>query len=204
MNVKLGYTIEFTAGIWWDNQLLMNNYTATFKMTTVTKNRANHNVALKRLQYLIQAEFTDAVFIEESDTDQIALLRAANVRLLTLPDSPIDQILGMMLYSKCNAVMEDNMVVRSVLISSTASDNVIVEHNDDESYAPFSKPGWWTESGPECSDPEEDNTGDTIFVLAGDPWADIDESLVWAVDNSEEIKNNIDNVVLAFRKDETE
>jgi hypothetical protein len=202
MNVKLGYTIEFTAGIWWDNQLLMNNYTVTFKMTTVTKNRVNHNVALKRLQYLIQAEFSDAVFIDESDAEQIALLRTAKVRLITLPDSPIDQILGMMLYSKCNAVMEDNMVVRSVLVSSTASDNVIVEHNEDESYEPFKNPGWWNDPGPECCEPEVVDSG-TIFVLAGDPWADIDEELAWD-DEYAETKTNTDNVVLTFRKDETE
>jgi hypothetical protein len=202
MNVKLGYTIEFTAGIWWDNQLLMNNYTVTFKMTTATKNRVNHNVALKRLQYLIQAEFTDAVFIDETDTDQIDLLRAAKVRLITLPDSPIDQILGMMLYSKCNAVMEDNMVVNSVLVSSTASDNVIVEHNDNESYASFGRPGWWNDPGPECCEPEVADS-DTIFVIAGNPWADIDDELVWD-DDFAETKTNTDNVVLTFRKDETE
>lgn len=203
MNVKLGYTIEFTAGVWWDDQLLMNNYTVTFKMTTVTKNRVNHNVALKRLQYLIQAEFTDAVFIDETDTAQIDLLRAAKVRLITLPDSPIDQILGMMLYSKCNAVMEDNMVVQSVLVSSTASDNVIVEHNEDESYESFKNPGWWNDPGPECNNPEENISSDTIFVIAGDPWVDIDESLVWD-DEFDEANSNTDNVVLAFRKDETE
>jgi hypothetical protein len=98
--------------------------------------------------------------------------------------------------------MEDNMVVRSVLVSSTSSDNVIVEHNEDESYESFKRPGWWNDSGPECSEPEVADR-DTIFVIAGNPWADIDESLVWAEDYHE-TKNNEDNVVLAFRKDETE
>lgn len=204
MNVKLGYTVQFTAGVWWDNQLIMNNYTVTFKMTTVTKNRTNHNVALERLKYIIQAELTDAVLIDSTDVDQIALLNAANIRLIQLPDSPIDQIIGMVLYCKCNAIMESNMVVNSVLVSSTLSDNVIVEHNDNESYAAFnSDSGWWTEAGPECTDAEEDDSSNTIFVIAGDPWADISDALVWDNDR-DEIKTDTDNVVLTFRKDETE
>ena len=204
MNVKLGYTVQFTAGIWWDEQLIMNNYTVTFKMTTVTKNRTNHNVALERLKYIIQAEFTDAVLIDQSEVEQIALLNAANIRMVILPDSPIDQIIGMVLYCKCNAIMESNMLVNSVLVSSTASDNVIVEHNDNELYAEFNDThGWWIESGPECADPEEDDSSNTIFVLAGDPWADINDALVWDND-SNDVKIDTDNVVLAFRKDETE
>jgi len=203
MNVKLGYTIQFPAGIWWDDQIIMNHYILTIKMITVTKNRHNHQVCLERLKYIVQAVLTDAVFIDESEEEQIGLLDAAHVRMIVLPDIPIDQIIGMMLYSKLNAVFEGNMLVRSVLLSSDASDNVIVEHNDDEMLSdPFNTEGWWTDPGPACEDVIEltlEDDAESVFVIsAADPWAEISDQLVW----DKEVDESKNTVVLPFRKDE--
>ena len=204
MNVKLGYTIQFTAGIWWDEQIIMNNYTLTVKLITVTKNRVDHQVCLERLRYIVDAVLADAVFISEDQEEQIGLLDAAHVRMVVLPEDPIDQIIGMMLYSKLNAVFEGNMLVRSILLSSTASDNVIIEHNDDEMLpAPFNEIGWWSDPNPVFDDVIEltlEDEPESVFVIsAADPWAEISDKLAW----DKQVTETNDNVVLPFRKDET-
>lgn len=150
MNVKIGYNVNLTAGFWWNNSLIMNNYSITFKLLTLTADPTDQNIALDRLKFMFSDVFTDIIFIVDSEKDQIKKLKAANLRLAILPEEPVDQIIGMMLYSKISAIMEDKISIRSLMISSEAGDNVIYEHDIDESVAPFDQPGWWSTSGPEC------------------------------------------------------
>jgi predicted Fe-Mo cluster-binding NifX family protein len=95
---------------------------------------------------MVEEYLVDAVFIKDTDDqEQIALLKAAGIKVIALPEEPVDQIIGMMLYSKLSAVMEGCMLIRSIMLSSTAGDNVIYEHDAQESVAPFDQPGWWNE-----------------------------------------------------------
>lgn len=174
MNVKIGYTMHLTAGVWWDNHLIMSNYTVTFKLITVTPDVRDSNIALERLRYLFDEVLTDAVFINHEETDQIKKLKAAGIETIVMPEEPVDQIVGMMLYSKVNAIMEGRMVVRSVMISSNVGDEVIYEHSQDESVAPFDQPGWWNNSSPLCETVSK-KTKDQVFVISCQkPWRDLD------------------------------
>lgn len=174
MNVKLGYTLHLTAGVWWDNHLIMSNYTVTFKLITVTPDVRDSNVALERLRYLVDEVLTDAVFINYEETDQIKKLKAAGIETIVMPEEPVDQIVGIMLYSKVNAIMEGRMAVRSVLISSNIGDEVIYEHNSDESVAPFDQPGWWTSSAPNCETASKQAKDQVFMITNQKPWRDLD------------------------------
>jgi hypothetical protein len=175
MNVKLGYTMHFTAGVWWDNHLIMSNYTATFKLITVTPDVRDSNVALERLRYLLSEVLTDAVFVNQIETDQIKKLKAAGIETILMPEEPVDQIVGMMLYSKANAIMEGRVAVRSVLLSSNVGDEVIYEHDLNESLAPFDKTGWWNNSTPYCENTTGKKSKDQVFLIASQkPWRDLD------------------------------
>lgn len=189
MNVKLGYTLHLTAGVWWDNHLIMSNYTVTFKLITVTPDVRDSNVALERLRYLFEEVLTDAVFINHEETDQIKKLKAAGIETIVMPEEPVDQIVGMMLYSKVNAIMEGRMAVRSVLISSNVGDEVIYEHNSDESIAPFNQPGWWNNSTPACETAGK-KTKEQVFVIPNQkPWRHLD--LDWFDDRVESDEENV-------------
>ena len=165
MNVKIGYTTPLTAGVWWDDHLIMANYTITFKLITVTDNVKDSNTALDRLKYMIEEVFTDGVFINHKETEQIKRLKAAGIQTIILPEEPVDQIVGMMLYSKIGAVMEGQVDIRSVLVSSNIGDDVIYEHDLTESVAPFNEPGWWLDSTPAIENGTRKNSKDTIFVI---------------------------------------
>ena len=99
MNVKIGYTSHFIAGVWWDSRLIMSTYTATFKMITATDSAQDTNTALDRLRYIVEEYLTDSVFIKDTDVNQISLLKAAGVKIIALRDEPVVLIIGMMLYS---------------------------------------------------------------------------------------------------------
>jgi predicted Fe-Mo cluster-binding NifX family protein len=193
MNVKIGYTSHFIAGVWWDSRLIMSTYTVTFKMITATDSAQDTNTALDRLRYMVEEYLVDTVFIKDTDQEQIALLTAAGIKVIALPEEPVDQIIGMMLYSKLSAVMEGCMLIRSIMLSSTAGDDVIYEHDAQESVAPFDQPGWWSEPTPVCESESQQPANDTVFVLnAVNQWRDL--GLQWVSD----VESDQDSNVLVF------
>lgn len=198
MNVKIGYTSHFIAGVWWDDRLIMSTYTATFKMTTATDSAVDTNTALDRLKYMVEEYLPDSVFIKDTNTDQIELLRSAGIKVISIPEEPVDQIIGMMLYSKINAVMDERIVLRNVMISSTAGDDVIYEHDLSESTAPFDQPGWWIQPTPTCETELRQDTETNLFVLSLlNQWRDL--GLEWINDSDTEGGNVL--VFTEFRND---
>lgn len=194
MNVKLGYTSHFIAGVWWNDRLIMSTYTVTFKMITATQDPADTNTALERLKYLVEEYLTDAVFIKHTETDQIKRLHDAGIKLVIMPEEPVDQIIGMMLYSKISAVMEGVILLRSVMISSTAGDDVIYEHNDAESLDPFDAEGWWNMSTPNCDPKAESAKNNKVVMLSSaNQWREL--GLEW---QSEIEESDEDSNVLVF------
>jgi hypothetical protein len=192
MNVKIGYTLQLTAGIWWDERLIMNTYSVTFKMLTVSTDHENQNIALDRLRYMADQCFTDTVFVYQKHRDQIARLRAAGISVTEVPEEPVDQIIGMMLFAKMNAVMEDQISVKTVLISSRVGDDVIYEHNDTEDIAPFNDEGWWLDPEPTHDVPPVDIDSDSVFVMPSSKlWREV--GLDW---NSSERDITAENILV--------
>lgn len=200
MNVKIGYTSHFIAGVWWDGRLVMSTYTATFKMITATDSPVDTNTALDRLKYMVEEYLVDAVFIKDTDTEQIKRLQAAGIKTIAMPEEPVDQIIGMMLYSKINAVMDGRILLRSVMLSSTAGDDVIYEHDLSESTAPFDEPGWWMQPTPTCEPETKHSVESNLFVLSSaNQWRDL--GLEWISDADEEVENGNVLVFTEFRND---
>lgn len=193
MNVKIGYTTQFIAAVWWNDRLIMSNYDVTFKLITAGMDPANTNTALDRLKYMIEEYLIDAVFVNCTETDQIKKLKAAGIKVIVMPEEPVDQIIGMMLYSKISAIMEGHMLVRSVMLSSTAGDSVLYEHDSTESIAPFDQLGWWNNSSPTCETEIKKNVGKVVSITPGNQWRDL--GLEW-VDSDNE--HNDDRNVLVF------
>jgi hypothetical protein len=105
----------------------------------------------------------------------------------------------MMLYSKISAIMEGHMLVRSVMLSSTAGDNVIYEHDQSESLAPFDQPGWWNSTDPTCEQKTRRNPEKVFVITAMNQWRDL--GLEWIdIDNNHAEDGNV-LVFTEFRND---
>ena len=193
MNVKIGYNTQFIAAVWWNGRLIMSNYDVTFKLITAGIDPANTNTALDRLKYMVEEYLIGVVFVKDTDADQIKKLKSAGIKVVIMPEEPVDQIIGMMLYSKISAVMEGHMLVRSVMLSSTAGDSVVYEHDNTESVAPFDQPGWWNSTDPHCEVQTKRNPEKVFVITAINQWRDL--GLEWIdTDN----KHNQDGNVLVF------
>jgi hypothetical protein len=148
MNVRLEYDMSWNSCIWFENTLQMNRYQIELMMTTNTSDQDDQITCINRMNHFIYEELNNTVFINENDTDQIQLLSTAGIKITTLPEAPIDQIIGWIVFLKLNSILEDRMVITDAKIQSDLGDNIKYMHTLGESLGPVSQTGWWTDSSP--------------------------------------------------------
>jgi len=145
MNVRLRYSTVFTAGIFYDGQMRMNNYQVKLHLTTNSEEGEDHNIALDRIKYFLHNQLNSTVFINSANLDQCRVLAAAGINITTLPEDPLDQVIGIMLYCKLNAILESRMIINEIEICSELGENIVYLHNDQDAQGPFADTGWWQE-----------------------------------------------------------
>lgn len=201
MNVRLKKTLHFTAGVWHDNQLHMNNYTLQVHLHTNTVSAVDQNTAFTRMQYFVYNALDSAVFINQDCPDQVSLLLQCGVRVVTVPGHPVDQMIGIMAYYKLNAIMQQRMIVTELEIHSDLGDNMVYMHNDQEDLVEIAKPEWCTRADPLHCDIAPTQSGKIVALNRDCSWRDLD--LEWADHANQTDTANV--VVFAdFKRDDTE
>ena len=149
--VRIGFSPTFTAGLHLDTGVIMNTYSIDLQLITKSTNNVDQNIALERCKYIIYEQFSDSIILGNQHKKLAKKYQDAGFRTIIFPDEPADQLTGLALYSKLQAVTEDVLDVLDISIRSNLGGGVSYLHNDEESVGPYDKPGWWTDSGPSCS-----------------------------------------------------
>ena len=149
--VRIGFSPTFTAGIHFDTGVVMNTYSIDLQMITKTTNNVDHNIALERVKYILYEQFSDSIILGNEHKKLAKKYQDVGFRTIILPDEPADQLTGLALYSKLQAVTEDVMDILDISIRSTLGGGVSYLHHDEETTGPYEKAGWWSDTGPSCS-----------------------------------------------------
>ena len=177
MNVRLQYDLEFLAGIYYDDCLQINNYEVSINLLTKTTDSASTNVAMERLKAFVHGVLESTVFINQANMERAEFLQLAGCNVTTLPEEPVDQIVGMMLYYKLNAVMEDRMIVTSLDIASSLGDNVWYQHDEEDVSGPFAGDGWWHQASMQHESVEREPMPGNIVKVMSTGWYEL--NLEW-------------------------
>lgn len=177
MNVRLKYDMPFTAGVYYNDSLRMNNYSLRLWMTTNTENSNDHAISFERIKYFIYSQIDSTIFINSSLEDQCDLFLQAGLDITTIPGDPVDQLIGIMLYYKLNAVMEDRMIVVETELSSTYGENMTYLHSEHESTSGFVQPAWWITADLTHSDFVKTDSDNVVAISQSTAWRDLD--LAW-------------------------
>lgn len=199
MNVRLQYELEFMAGIYYEGRLQLNSYSVSLQLLTQSVNAVVTNIAMERLKAFVYSELCDTVFVGPEDHDKAEMLTVLGMNVTTLPDEPVDQIIGVMLYCKLNAVMEGHMLVTKLDIQSYLGDSVWYQHDEDDATGPFKEDGWWHEAGCRHSfDPEPQ--ADNVVKVANKGWTEY--RLDWPETQPENTGNTV--VFANFQRNENQ
>jgi hypothetical protein len=127
MNVRFKKTFDFSAGVVYDNKFSVNFYTLTVHMTTVNMDGDYHNIAYERMKYWVDDVLSDSILIYEKDP-LVDVWLSTEQRIILFPEQPVDQVVGILLYSKFNAITEQQFIINEVEISSALGDDVVFMH----------------------------------------------------------------------------
>lgn len=199
MNVRFKYSTYFSAGVYYSDAFIINNYRINISFLTGTEDPEDQNIGLERIKYFIHNRLASGVFIEQNNQAQCQLFNSAHVPVTTLPLEPFDQVIGMALYFKLNAILEDRMIVTDIEISSDLGDNIWYLHSDDEPSGPFEELGWWSESDISQCDTNFIIDDKIVALTRNKTWADLE--LEWTDTQETETDNKL--VLADFKKDET-
>jgi len=177
MNVRLKYDMTFTAGVYYNNSLRMNNYNLRLWMTTNTENSDDHAISFERVKYFIYSQIDSTIFINSDLKNQCDLFLQAGLNITTIPGDPVDQLVGIMLYYKLNAIMENRMIVVETELSSAFGEHMVYLHSEHENTSGYIQPTWWTSADLTHSDFESTNFDNVVAIPQSTAWRDID--LAW-------------------------
>jgi hypothetical protein len=191
--------MDFLAGIYYDERLQLNSYSISMSLLTKTTDAVNTNIAMDRLKMFMHGKLANTVFINQALRERAEMLQIMGVNVTTLPEEPVDQIVGMMLYYKLNAIMEERMSVTRLDLMSALGDSVWYQHDaDEDSPGPFRAEGWWHESTVQHDTVVQGDAGDNVVKVVPNAW--IEYGLTWPEDTPEPTANTV--VFANFSKNE--
>lgn len=195
MNVRLRHDMHFTAGIYYGGQTRMNNYTLTLWMTTACSDLQDQNTAFERIKFFIYGKMDSTVFINSAHQDQCQLLMSAGLKVTTLPGEPVDQLIGIMLYYKLNAITEGRMIIEETEITSAMGDNITYLHSEHENTDIVAHPDWWQMSDPVHCDLDLIDTDKVVAMPQASSWRDLE--LSWSEsESSSDLESTLGNTVV--------
>ena len=208
MNVRIQYPLSFTAGIYFNGQMQMNNYMAKLYMMTNTPDGVANNVAFDRIKHFIYTELDSSIFISSEYEEQCKKYIDAGIKITTFTGDPVDQLVGIMLFCKLGAIMEDRIIIGEVELGSTTSDGVIYIHGDNENIEDLDPPDWWDSVDLIHCDRELVDTDEIVTMHRGSVWRDLELQWPDIEDVTEELDEEESGNTVVFadfkRLDETE
>lgn len=170
-------------------------------MMTATQDEESINIAFERIKYFIGDSIDSGVFVNQDNETQCKLLATAGVKIITLPDEPVDQLIGIMLYCKLNAICEDRMIIGEIEIESDLGGDVTYVHGEDESIGPYEQPGWWMDPTLMHYNNTITETENIVSLSSVVSWHDLD--LHWP---ENKVNTDTGNTIVFgnFNKDEAE
>lgn len=193
--------MDWRAGIWFENRLQMNNYSIKLDLLTNSSDQDYHIVALERLKHFVYYELDSTVFVKQDQTTAIQNLLTAGINVTTTPEDPIDQIIGLVLFSKLNAIMEDHIIVKALDIASDLGDRIHYLHSDQEKTFVNFGTGWWDDATPWHGSNKKPRNKNIVKIQRTPTWEDFD--LDWESADPKQV-DNYENTVVKFHRDENE
>lgn len=191
MNVRLKKTFAVPALVVSDRypSPSINFYNITIAMTTQGQSPSAHNVAYDRLHYWIDNVFSNSVLISQTHP-KVPKFEDTGLRCLVMPDDPVDQLVGIMLWCKLSAILEQVLLIDEIEISSGLDDFVTYLHSSDESLGPMSDSGWWHDADPNwySKTPRVKGEGKVISMNRKVTWRSLDLDWNTSEDSKDEIQ----------------
>lgn len=188
MTARIQRSFDFMACVHFQSEFYTNFYEFDALLNVETDSIEEQNIALERIKYFLEYSLQHSMFVNEADTKTIEKFIDTDMKICTLPEDPYDQIVGIMLLQKLNAIAEGRLVVTDITINSRLSDGVICFHSIEESMGPFNQIGWWNVSNLKINDIKLKGKKVIKMIKKSFEWSELD--LGWATEPKQKTETN--------------
>jgi hypothetical protein len=129
-------------------------------------------------------------FIHQDNQKKSKALKNCKIKVIELPQEPVDQVIGLILFYKLNAICEDKIVCTELDISSELGQNIHYLHSINEESTAIPRTGWWADSTPNLSCQSRQTNEKIVKFAKVDTWAQYE--LDW--EHSESSTASIHNI----------
>ena len=178
MNVRLKYDLHFNAGVYYNSNTILNNYSLRLWMITNTELAEDQNTAFERMKYFVYNHMDNTMFIDRGEQEQCAKFLQAGLSITTMPGDPVDQLIGIMLYHKLNAIMEQRMTIVETELSSAQGQAMTYLHSEGENTLGVEAPAWWLSADLAHGDFALPESEKVVSMQTTTAWRDLD--LAWS------------------------
>jgi hypothetical protein len=188
MNIKLKQNFTFVAGVYMDGTLAMFNYHVVLNLITQCHNQDDTTVAIDRIREFVD-QMAGTVFVNREDRDTIQALNDLGIDITTLPEDPVDQVVGIMLHCKLNAIVEGRVLITTTEITTDNGAPVTFVHEHDDELGPFTDTGWWNDNTLRHREDSLSESDNVVIIHGTSSWNDL--GLTWTDDDEAALDNTV-------------
>lgn len=196
MSARIQRSFDLLACAQFNSEFFVNYYDFDITFNVGTENIEEQNIALERIKCYLEVYLQNSVFVQDADDEAIEKLLAAGLKVCVLPEEPYDQIVGIMLLQKINAITEGRLVATDISITSHMSDGVTCFHAIEENNGPFALKGWWYDSAPTINGLKPKNKKVVKLSKSVNDWAEF--NLEW--EDTPKTQTTSEIVIVSFDK----
>lgn len=175
MTTRIEKDFVINSGVYLNNTFLINTFNFTLSIYVETDDPREQHIAIERIIYFLQEKINNSIFIFREEKKIIELYKKANLNTILLPEEPYDQIVGMVLLLKLNAIMENKMHITDLNIESALSDGVRFTIVNEIAENILDNDEWYNRNSLETQTINQSDA--KVVKLFEDCWAEV--GLIW-------------------------
>lgn len=154
MNMRIGSEYKIFANMFSEDELVATRFAVNVKFITNSENPYEYATAINRASYFLNEMCENAIFVDDDSLEEYPELDNMGVDVIVLPNLACEQIIGIMLFCKLNAIMESKVLVDEISIKIDAGQKYEYFHNREDPLDMFEEIGWWHEKTLSIRHPE--------------------------------------------------
>lgn len=185
----ISFTAKWDCVIALDDWLSANRYKCKLYFDIETDNGDHQNTSFERCKVVLEELFANSIFISLDNPLLQSIFKKTKQRIVSLPDEPLDVIVAALVFNKCNAVTEGNMILNKVELSSSQGENIVIHYDQEfnqifsnvkhEMFETIKEIPWWFRQDASTSDWFEKTKKEVKFHKHKAEW---DNSLQWGTE----------------------
>jgi len=176
MTIRITKDFTFLSSLHFQDKFMVNLYEMNASMIIETFDQIEQNIAIERINYFLTDMLEGCIFIQDTEHEAMEKYSNAGLKIVSVPEEPYDQIIGLLLINKCNAIMENKIHLSDIIFGSKLSNLIKFDLSSEMAINEYPEKNWYNDSSLATHSKKKKEKIVKLFDGKND-WADLE--LTW-------------------------